>query len=85
MEQPIGFITQGQEHKVCKLLMLIYGFNQSLRQWKVQFHNTTTSHNFEMIEEDNCVYFKRSKNKFVVLSLYVDDILIATNNVKYIK
>ena len=42
------------------------------------------SHNFEMIEEDHCVYIKRSKDKFVILSLYVDDILIAGNSMEYI-
>ena len=42
------------------------------------------SHNFEMIEEDHCVYIKRSKDKFVILPLYVDDILIAGNNKEYI-
>ena len=43
------------------------------------------SHNFEMIEDDHCAYVKRSKDKFVVLSLYVDDKLIVTNNVEYMK
>ena len=33
-----------------------------------------------MIEEDHCVYLKRSKKCFVILSLYVDDVLIAGNN-----
>ena len=33
-----------------------------------------------MIKEDHCVYIKRSKDNFVILSLYVDDILIAGNN-----
>ena len=42
------------------------------------------SHKFEMIEEDHCVYIKRSKDKFVILSLYVDDILIAGNSMEYI-
>ena len=37
------------------------------------------SHDFEMIEEYYYVYIKRSKNKFVILSLYVDDILITGN------
>ena len=37
-----------------------------------------------MIKEDHCVYIKRSKDKFVILSLYVDDILIAENNKEYI-
>ena len=85
MEKPVGFITQGQEHKVCRLLKSIYCLKQSSRQWNIQFHNIVMSHNFEMIEEDHCVYIKRSKDKFVVLSLYVDEILMARNNVKYIK
>ena len=41
------------------------------------------SHNFEMIE-DHCVYIKSSKDKFVILSLYVDDILIVENSKEYI-
>ena len=32
---------------------------------------------FTIIDEDHCVYNTRSKDKFVILSLYVDDILIA--------
>ena len=31
MEQPTGFIIQGQEHKVCKLNHSIYGLKQSSR------------------------------------------------------
>lgn len=33
-----------------------------------------------MIEEDHCVYVKRSKDKFMILSLYVDNILLAGND-----
>jgi len=33
-----------------------------------------------MMEEDNCVCLKCSKNSFIVLSLYVDDILITGNS-----
>jgi len=32
------------------------------------------------MEENHCMYLKRSKNSFIILSLYVDDILIAGNN-----
>ena len=31
MDQPIGFVTKGQEHKVCKLKRSIYGLKQSSR------------------------------------------------------
>jgi hypothetical protein len=33
-----------------------------------------------MMEEDHCVYLKHSNNSFIILTLYVDDILIARNN-----
>ena len=37
-----------------------------------------------MIEEDHCVYTKRSKGSFIILSLYVDDILLANNDTEMI-
>ena len=34
---------------------------------------------------DHCVYFRfRLGNSFVILLLYVDDILIASNNIEYV-
>ena len=39
---------------------------------------------FTMMEEDHCMYIKRSNNHFIILSLYVDDILIAGNYKKLI-
>ena len=38
-----------------------------------------------MIEKDHCVYLKRSEGSFIILSLYVDDILLAGNNKEFIK
>uniref|UniRef100_A0A2N9HSX5 Reverse transcriptase Ty1/copia-type domain-containing protein n=1 Tax=Fagus sylvatica TaxID=28930 RepID=A0A2N9HSX5_FAGSY len=59
----------------------IYGLKQSSRQWwYLRFHDSITSFGFEMIEEDHCVYLKRSKRSILILSLYVDDILLAGND-----
>ena len=85
MEQPTGFIIKEQEHKVCKLLKSIYGLKQSSRQWYIKFHQAITSYNFTMIDEDHCVYVKREDDKFALISLYVDDILLAGNNREYFK
>ena len=37
-----------------------------------------------MIKEDHCVYVKRSGRNFLILSLYVDDILLAGNDMEMI-
>ena len=39
---------------------------------------------FTMMDEDHCVYIKRSNVGFIILSLYVDDILITRNDKKLI-
>ena len=84
MDQPIGFMTKGQEHKVCKLKRSIYGLKQSSRQWYSRFHRVVLTNGFTMIEEDHFVYVKRSKGSFIILSLYVDDILLADNDMEMI-
>ena len=54
------------------------------RQWYLKFHQVIISYDFTMIDEDHCVYVKRSKNKFMILSLYVDDILLVENDTEYL-
>ena len=39
---------------------------------------------FTTMEEDHCVYVKCTNNHFIILSLYVDDILIVGNDKKLI-
>ena len=50
----------------------------------LRFHEIVMSNHFEMMDEDHCVYVKRSNKKFVILILYVDDILLDGNNVEYL-
>ncbi|KAL0421379.1 UNVERIFIED_CONTAM: Retrovirus-related Pol polyprotein from transposon TNT 1-94 [Sesamum latifolium] len=84
MDQPEGFQEMGQKRKVCHLKRSIYGLKQSSRQWYYRFHRAITSIGFTMVEEDHCVYVKRSEKNFMILSLYVDDILLAGNNMEMI-
>ena len=84
MNQHVDFVTKGQQHKVCKLKRSIYGLKQSSRQWYIRFHQAVLSNGFTIIEEDHCVYVKQSKGSFIILSLYVDDILLAGNDMEMI-
>ena len=84
MQQPVGFVIKGREHKVYQLLKSIYRLKQSSRQWYLKFYQTMTSFHFVMIDEDHCVYVKRSGDCFAILFLYVDDILLAANNTDFL-
>jgi hypothetical protein len=80
MDQPAGFLAKGQESKFCKLKRSIYGLKQSSRQWYLRFYRAVLSIGSTMIEEDHCVYLKRSKGSFIIFSLYVNDILLVSND-----
>lgn len=38
-----------------------------------------------MMDEDHCVYLKKTNERFVILSLYIDDILLVGNDNEHIK
>jgi hypothetical protein len=85
MDQPDGFIANGQEGKVCKLLKSLYGLKQAPKQWHEKFDKTLTSAGFVVNEADSCVYYWYGGGQGVILCLYVDDILIFGSSLSVIK
>nr|AAN64998.1 Putative gag-pol polyprotein [Oryza sativa Japonica Group]ABF95728.1 retrotransposon protein, putative, Ty1-copia subclass [Oryza sativa Japonica Group] len=84
MDQPDGFVVEGQEGKVCKLLKSLYGLKQAPKQWHEKFDKTLTSAGFAVNEADKCVYYLHGGVEGVILCLYVDDILIFGTNLEMI-
>ncbi|KAL0537426.1 hypothetical protein IC582_026404 [Cucumis melo] len=84
MSQPEGFITEGQEQKVCKLNRSIYGLKQASRSWNIRFDTAIKSYGFDQNVDEPCVYKKINKGKVAFLVLYVDDILLIGNDVRYL-
>ena len=80
MKQPEGFSSSEGEHLVCKLKKSIYGLKQASHQWYLKFHEVITLFGFEENIMDQCIYQKVNGSKICFLVLYVDDILLATNN-----
>ena len=85
MEQPEGFIVPGQEKKVCRLVKSLYGLKQAPKQWHEKIDNEMLSNGFRINECDKCVYIKYTANCYVIVCLYVDDILIIGSNNDIIK
>ena len=80
VKQPEGFSSSQGEHLVCKLKKFIYGLKQVSHQWYLKFHNVISSFGFEENIMDQCIYQKVNGSKICFLILYVDDILLATND-----
>ena len=81
MVQPENFVSGDTKNMVCKLKKSIYGLKQASCQWYYKFHQVIISFGFEMNMVDDCIYHKFSGSKHIYLVLYVDDILLATNNI----
>ncbi|KAL6350470.1 hypothetical protein AAG906_019117 [Vitis piasezkii] len=84
MIQPEGFIVQGQENLVCKLRKSLYGLKQAPRQWYKKFDSFMHRIGFKRCEADHCCYVKSFDNSYIILLLYVDDMLIAGSDIEKI-
>lgn len=76
MEQPEYFEIEGKSRKqyVCKLNRSIYGLKQSGRMWFKHITKILKSLGLKPCLSDPCVFV--SKNKDLIVAVYVDDILI---------
>ena len=82
MDQPEEFKVKGKEHMVCKLKKSLCGLKQAPRQWYKKFDSFMVGHGYTKTNADHCVYVRKFPNgKFVILLLYVDDMLIVGQDV----
>lgn len=80
MQQPEGFVSDSQKHKVCKLQRSIYGLKQASRSWNIRFNDAVKTFGFVRNQDEPCVYKRTSGSQLVFLVLYVDDILLIGND-----
>ena len=85
MEQTEGIVVPGQEKKVCWLVRYLYGLKQAPLQLHEKFDSVMMTNGFKINECDKCVYVKNTGHGFVIICLYVDDILIMGSNNEVIK
>ena len=86
MHQPEGFVVKEKEDMVCRLKKRLYGLKQAPRQWYLKFDSFMLEKDFTRCHSDHCVYFQRyTTGEFTILSLYVDDMLVAGSSMKKIE
>ncbi|GJX52528.1 putative RNA-directed DNA polymerase [Tanacetum coccineum] len=82
MEQPEGFQVKGKEDYVCRLQKSLYGLKQAPRQWYKKFESVIGKQGYRKTSSDHCVFFQKfGDDDFIILLLYVDDMLIVGKNI----
>jgi hypothetical protein len=82
LTQPEGFVEKGKEHLVCKLKKALYGLKHAPRSWYEKIYSFFLQQGFMRSKNDPNMYTKFDEQGYIVLiSLYVDDLII-TGNVK---
>ena len=84
MQQSIGFISQGEEHFVCKLKKSIYGLKQSAHCWNTTLDTHLKQMGFTQSASNPCIYTDAGGDVFFI-GVYVNDIILAGRSDKKIK
>jgi Reverse transcriptase (RNA-dependent DNA polymerase) len=81
VEQPEGFGVEDSS-KVCKLGKSVYGLMQAPRQWHAKIDGFLVGVlGFSRIVSDECFYVRIQGGIIASIALYVDDLLMACNNI----
>ncbi|KAJ0703042.1 putative RNA-directed DNA polymerase [Helianthus annuus] len=79
MSPPEGYFSNN-DNKVCKLVKSLYGLKQAPRKWNEKLTNVLLSVGFVQSCCDHSLYTLSKDSVFVILLVYVDDIIITGNN-----
>src|SRR5262249_42898377 len=82
VHQPPGFVVAGKEEHVYKLKKALYGLKQAPRAWYRKIDDFFRANGFRRSESEHTLYIKAGKTETLLVSLYVDDLLVTGSNLE---
>ncbi|GMG39212.1 unnamed protein product [Aspergillus oryzae] len=85
MVQPEGYTDEERPDYVCHLKRSLYGLKQSPRMWNQTIDKFMLELEFKKCKADHCIYAKWNDQDMIFVALYVDDLVLASNNDELLK
>lgn len=82
MKAPDGI--PNSDNQVCTLKKSIYGLKDASPQWFAKLTHALVLHGFTQSKNDYSMFVQHKGTDIIILRIYVDDILIAGNNISLI-
>jgi hypothetical protein len=70
---------------VCKLRKALYGLKQALKTWHDKIAKYLVTIGFHMSNVDHSFYVRKSDEGIVVITIYVDDLIVGGDNEKEVE
>ena len=83
MCQPEGY--EDGTGRVCELIKTLYGLKQLGREWNKELDEKLKKFGFQCLHSDPCAYIKRDDNDIVIITVWVDDLLLFGSSYKLIE
>ena len=80
MKLPPGFVHPQFPNHVCRLKKFLHGLKQAPHAWFHRFSSFLLSRGFICSRVDSSIFFYRHQSHILILLLYVDYILLTSNN-----
>jgi hypothetical protein len=74
MKQPEG--CEDGTGQICRLVKTLYGLKQSGREWNQQLDEKLRKHGYTRLRSDPCAYVRWDGKDFVIITVWVDDLLL---------
>ena len=85
VEQPEGFVKEGEDDKVYFLKKALYGLKQAPRSWYNKIDEHLLNLGFAKSLVEVTLYIKSEGADILIISLYVDDLLVTRDDARLVQ